>query len=121
MGIRTGAQYLDGLRKHPREVRIRGQRVKDVTTHPAFAKPAAHIARLYDMQHDSRYRDVLTYTIVYTNNDSRITNRNNNLNKSNNRNTANILNTNSSTTNNNTSSTTNTACTSSTCTPTCSA
>lgn len=61
MGIRTGAQYLDGLRSRPREVWMRGQRVADVTAHPAFAKPAAHIAGLYDMQHDPAHRDVLTY------------------------------------------------------------
>ena len=61
MGIRTGAQYLDGLRRRPREVWIRGQRVDDVSMHPAFAKPARHIAKLYDMQHDPACQDVLTY------------------------------------------------------------
>jgi anthranilate 3-monooxygenase (FAD) / 4-hydroxyphenylacetate 3-monooxygenase len=62
VGIRTGAQFLDGLRRRPRDVWIQGKRVEDVTTHPAFAKPAAHIATLYDMQHDPAHRDVLTYT-----------------------------------------------------------
>lgn len=61
MGARNGSQYLEGLRARPREVWVRGQRVDDVASHPAFEKPAAHIARLYDMQHDPRYRDVLTY------------------------------------------------------------
>lgn len=61
MGARTGAQYLEGLKAHPREVWVRGQRVADVTRHPAFAKPAAHVARLYDMQHEPALRDVLTY------------------------------------------------------------
>lgn len=61
MGIRTGAQYIEGLRKNPREVWIQGQKVDDVVSHPAFAKPAAHIAKLYDMQHDPAYHDTLTY------------------------------------------------------------
>ena len=61
MGIRTGAQYLAGLKAQPREVWIRGKKVGDVTTHPAFARPAAHIAKLYDMQHDPALQDTLTY------------------------------------------------------------
>jgi anthranilate 3-monooxygenase (FAD)/4-hydroxyphenylacetate 3-monooxygenase len=61
MGARTGAQYLEGLKAHPREVWVRGRRVEDVASHPAFEKPARHIARLYDMQHMPQWRDVLTY------------------------------------------------------------
>ncbi len=61
MPVRTGQDYLDRLKAHPREVWIRGQRVDDVASHPAFAKPAAHIAHLYDMQHDPRLAPVLTY------------------------------------------------------------
>lgn len=61
MGIRTGKQYLEGLRNRPREAWIRGERVHDVTTHPAFRKPAEHVAKLYDMQHDPQHRDTLTW------------------------------------------------------------
>ena len=61
MGIRTGNEYLNGLRKHPREVWLRGKRVEDVTTHPAFARPLAHTAALFDLQHDPRYQDKLTF------------------------------------------------------------
>ncbi|SFL39473.1 4-hydroxyphenylacetate 3-monooxygenase, oxygenase component [Geodermatophilus ruber] len=60
MPIRTGAQYIDRLRSTPREVWVRGTRVDDVTTHPAFAAPVRQIARLYDMQHDAEYAPVLT-------------------------------------------------------------
>ena len=59
MGITTGAQYLERLRDG-REVWIDGERVQDVTTHPAFRNTARTIAHLYDMQHDPAYRDVLT-------------------------------------------------------------
>ncbi len=68
MGARTGKMYLEGLRARPREVWLRGERVQDVTIHPALAKPAQHIARLYDMQHEAQYRNVLTYLSPTTGN-----------------------------------------------------
>ena len=55
----TGAEYLESLRDG-REVYIHGERVQDVTTHPAFRNAARSIARLYDALHDPAYRDVLT-------------------------------------------------------------
>ncbi len=58
--IRTGQQYRDSLRDG-REVYINGERVKDVTVHPAF-KPLVDIrARIYDMQHEERTQDLLSY------------------------------------------------------------
>jgi aromatic ring hydroxylase len=47
----TGAEYLEELRDG-REVYIYGERVKDVTTHPAFRNTARMVARLYDALHD---------------------------------------------------------------------
>ncbi|MCK8647134.1 4-hydroxyphenylacetate 3-monooxygenase, oxygenase component [Mycobacterium colombiense] len=58
--IRTGAQFQERLAKTPREVWLRGERVDDVTTHPAFIRPVQHLARLYDMQHEDAYRSILT-------------------------------------------------------------
>jgi len=58
--IRTGAEYIERLKKTPREVWLRGERLEDVTTHPAFRRPIEQIAQLYDMQHDPVYADVLT-------------------------------------------------------------
>src|SRR5688572_15112138 len=58
--IRTGEQYREGLRDG-REVWIDGERVKDVTRHPAL-KPIIDIrARMYDMQHDNEHAPTLTY------------------------------------------------------------
>ncbi|MGF1609556.1 MAG: 4-hydroxyphenylacetate 3-hydroxylase family protein [Kiloniellales bacterium] len=58
--IRTGEEYRDSIRDG-REVWIAGERVKDVTTHPAF-KPIVDVrARIYDMAHEERYRDVMSY------------------------------------------------------------
>jgi 4-hydroxyphenylacetate 3-monooxygenase len=60
--IRTGQQYLDSIRDG-REVHINGERVKDVTRHPAF-KPLVDIrARIYDMQHEAATRELLTYEV----------------------------------------------------------
>ena len=58
--IRTGAQYLDGIRDG-REVWIDGERVKDVASHKAFAPIVAVKARMYDMQHEAAHQDALTY------------------------------------------------------------
>ena len=55
----NGAEYLDSIRDD-REVYIYGERVKDVTTHPAFRNSARMIARQYDALHDPRTKDVLT-------------------------------------------------------------
>ena len=58
--IRTGNQYLDSIRDG-REVYINGERVKDVTRH-SMMKPLIDIrARIYDMQHEARSREFLTY------------------------------------------------------------
>jgi 4-hydroxyphenylacetate 3-monooxygenase len=61
MPARTGRQYLDGLRAQKAEVWYRGERVEDVTTHPALASGARAIAALYDMQCDPKLRDTMTY------------------------------------------------------------
>ena len=55
----TGEQYLDSLRDG-RTVWLDGEKVDDVTTHPAFRNSARSIARLYDALHDPTTRDVLT-------------------------------------------------------------
>src|SRR6201984_401534 len=58
----TGAEYLDSLRDD-RTVFIYGERVKDVTTHPAFRNTARMIARLYDALHDREHsRNILVPT-----------------------------------------------------------
>jgi 4-hydroxyphenylacetate 3-monooxygenase len=55
----TGAEYLESLRDG-REVYIYGERVKDVTRHPAFRNAAASVAKLYDALHDEKTKPVLT-------------------------------------------------------------
>src|ERR687895_2386600 len=54
----TGEEYLESLRDG-RRVYIDGERVEDVTAHPAFRNSARSIARLYDELHDPERSDVL--------------------------------------------------------------
>ena len=51
MGTRTGAEYVEGLRGDDREVWLGGERVRDVTRHPAFAGSLRGMAGFYDWQH----------------------------------------------------------------------
>jgi 4-hydroxyphenylacetate 3-monooxygenase len=57
----TGEEYLESVRDG-RAVFIDGERVEDVTTHPAFRNSARSIARLYDALHDPDNRDLLLAT-----------------------------------------------------------
>lgn len=62
MGIRTGAQYLEGLNRKPRDLWIGGQRVEGhVAEHPAFRNITRSVAHLYDMQHDPELGPQMTY------------------------------------------------------------
>ena len=58
--IRTGSQYLDGIRDD-REIWCDGERVGDVTTDPRFAGGAKTLAELYDLQHQPDLIDRMTY------------------------------------------------------------
>ena len=55
----TGDEFIESLRDG-REVWIYGERVKDVTTHPAFRNTVRMIARMYDAMHDPARKDLLT-------------------------------------------------------------
>jgi aromatic ring hydroxylase len=55
----TGDEYVESL-KDGREVWIYGERVTDVTTHPAFRNPVRMVARMYDALHDPEKKEVLT-------------------------------------------------------------
>ena len=55
----TGDEYLESLRDG-REIWLYGERVRDVTAHPAFLNTARMLARLYDGLHDPTRKEVLT-------------------------------------------------------------
>lgn len=54
--MRSGAEYLDGLRDG-RVVLLDGERVADVTKHPAFAGPIRRIAETYDLARGAEGRE----------------------------------------------------------------
>src|SRR5262249_1486676 len=58
--MRTGADYLRSL-KDERRVFVDGERVKDVTTHPAFRGAARSIATLYDIAASPELRERMTF------------------------------------------------------------
>jgi len=61
MPARGGRDYITRLREQPAEVWLGGERVKDVTTHPALRNGVHSLAVLYDMQHDPILRESMTY------------------------------------------------------------
>src|ERR1700730_11593041 len=59
-GMRSGADYLRSL-KDGRCIYVDGERVKDVTVHPAFREAAKSVARLFDIAAVPEHRAVMTY------------------------------------------------------------
>ncbi len=60
MAVRTGKQFLEGLRDG-REVWLEGERLVDVTTHAKTARMAKTLADIYDLQHTPEYHDNMTF------------------------------------------------------------
>ena len=58
--LRTGAEYLRSL-NDGRQVFVDGERVADVTKHPAFREAARSVARLYDIAAAPEMRDRMTF------------------------------------------------------------
>jgi 4-hydroxyphenylacetate 3-monooxygenase len=59
--LRTGNEYLQSLRDG-RQVFLDGERVDDVTRHPAFREAARSVARLYDIAAEPANRELMTFT-----------------------------------------------------------
>ena len=58
--MRHGDDYIESLRDG-RAVFLDGERVVDVTKHPAFAEAIRRIAELYDLARSDAARDLTTY------------------------------------------------------------
>src|SRR5437879_13660444 len=61
MAARTGTEYIKGLQAQECEVWLRGAGVKDGTRDPGLANGVHAIAALYDLQHDPKLRDEMTF------------------------------------------------------------
>jgi 4-hydroxyphenylacetate 3-monooxygenase len=59
--MRTGADYLAAIKDDGRHVYYEGERVGDVTAHPAFAGAAKTLARLWDIAADPANRELMTF------------------------------------------------------------
>lgn len=60
MPARRKSEYLEGLRDG-REVYFKGERIDDVTTHPATEGMIQTQGELFDLQYDDEHGDLLTY------------------------------------------------------------
>src|SRR5215813_15315672 len=58
--LRSGKEHLESLRDG-RVVYVGGERIDDVTRHPAFRMAAQTVAAIYDMKADPANRDVMSY------------------------------------------------------------
>jgi len=61
MAVRRGSEYVDGLRRNPREVWAAGRRVTEITSDPMFARPVQSIAMFYDLQTSPEHHDAMTH------------------------------------------------------------
>ncbi|MBI3325465.1 MAG: 4-hydroxyphenylacetate 3-hydroxylase [Nitrospinae bacterium] len=66
-GAMRGARYIESL-QDGREVWLDGEKVQDVTTHPAFTGMVYELARIYDLQHSEAYREQMTFVSPATGN-----------------------------------------------------
>jgi 4-hydroxyphenylacetate 3-monooxygenase len=57
--LKTGEEFKESLRDG-RTVWYRGERIEDVTTHPATAGGVEWLASLYDLQHDPEFHELMT-------------------------------------------------------------
>ena len=60
LGIRTGKQYLEGLRDD-RNIWMHGKKVVDVTKQDGLRRCAKTLASFLDNQHDPKYIKDITY------------------------------------------------------------
>ena len=60
LGAMTGARYIESL-KDGRAVWLDGEKVQDVTSHPAFSGMVNELARIYDLQNSNEYQDQMTF------------------------------------------------------------
>nr|WP_217368470.1 4-hydroxyphenylacetate 3-hydroxylase N-terminal domain-containing protein [Brevibacillus sp. HB1.4B] len=61
VGIRTGDQYIRGLKSRQPEIWLQGRKVTKVCEEAVFRQPIHEIAKLYDMQHDEKYQAKITH------------------------------------------------------------
>jgi 4-hydroxyphenylacetate 3-monooxygenase oxygenase component len=61
MALRNGQEFIEGLRRNPREVWVAGRRVGEITADPVFARSIRSIAQLYDLQTQPENSKLMSY------------------------------------------------------------
>jgi 4-hydroxybutyryl-CoA dehydratase/vinylacetyl-CoA-Delta-isomerase len=62
MKLKNGAEYMESLRKLKPIIYYKGERIDDVTTHPATAPHVRAAAMTYALASDEKYKDLATAT-----------------------------------------------------------
>lgn len=60
MGLRTGAEYIESLKKRKPTIYCLGKKVDNVLEHPVLKSTIATVARTYDWAKNPKYEDLLT-------------------------------------------------------------
>ena len=60
MGLRSGAEYIESLKKRKPSVYCLGERVDNVLEHPVLKSTIATVARTFDLAKNPKYEDLLT-------------------------------------------------------------
>ena len=66
MALKTVEQYKESLRRMRPNIHKFGKVVEDVTTHPATRSTVEGHARIYQLQNDAEFQDVVTTTSSLT-------------------------------------------------------
>ena len=61
MGLKTGEQYLDSLRRQKPQVWLLGEKIEDVTESVYFRQSLEECVKFYDWTNDPEYRDDFVY------------------------------------------------------------
>ena len=67
LGAMTGERFIESLRGG-REVWLDGEKVQDVTTHPALTGMVHELARIYDLQQSAEFGEQMTFVSPETGN-----------------------------------------------------
>ena len=67
MGLRSGAEFIESLKKRKPNVYCLGKKVEDVLEHPVLKSTVATVARTYDLALNPKYQDLLTVESPFLN------------------------------------------------------
>ena len=66
MALKSGAEYIERMRKMKFNAYYRGEKIENVVDHPVCAGVINEIAEFYDMTIDPEYEDLMTETSCLT-------------------------------------------------------